>query len=300
MRIRVCMTAAAAGVFCAQALAAAPAAKPAAAAPAAAASPWAKVPALPTACYSSQDKWLEQNSAAFDVVQNDHYKQNDINDAIRQSATDTFGADPMAAAQRMQQAMMDDPQNAQKMMEQMRRQAEQGPAQVTAQLDKEQKIEDESKAVIRQYEAALEKAMAPGNARLAALVKKYSPPEGAGDLWLRYGEPGEPAWVRPEAHAIMKDWDQAYVATCAQWWSATGPIHAYMKRYKDFLVLERIPYEKKGDEARLDHYRQLNVSTTGWRTTTDYEAAEDYMKMALSFFETREAAPRCGPETRCQ
>jgi len=59
------------------------------------------VPALPTACYSSQDKWWEQSSAAFDAVQQAHNEQNDINAAISQNATDTFGADPFAMAARM-------------------------------------------------------------------------------------------------------------------------------------------------------------------------------------------------------
>ena len=66
MKSRVFLTAAAVGLVCAQALAAPPPAK--AAAPA---GPWAKVPALPTACYSGQDKWWEQNNAAIDAVNED-------------------------------------------------------------------------------------------------------------------------------------------------------------------------------------------------------------------------------------
>jgi hypothetical protein len=37
----------------------------------------------------------------------------------------------------------------------------------------------------------------------------------------------------------------------------------------------------------------LNIATTGWRTTTDYHAAEDYMKMALTLFGERKARPIC-------
>jgi hypothetical protein len=292
MKTRIRLTAVAAGFVCAQAWAAPPAAP---------ASPWAKVPALPTACYSSQDKWQEQNTAAFDALQQEHYEQNNINDAIRQNATDTFGADPMAVAERMQQAMMEDPENAQKIMEQMMQQSQQAQAEAPARHAKEQQFDDESKALMKQYEAALEKASAAGNARLQALTAKYKPMEGTGDLWLRYGDPGEPAWVRPEAHAIMSDWDKAYAATCTQWWGANGQFHAFMKRYRDFLVQERVPYEQKtGDAATLRHYQQIGVSSEGWRTTTDFEAAEDYMKMALSLFEQRATGPYCGPKTPCK
>lgn len=292
MSFRIVLTAIAAGLVCTPAIHAQTQARPA--------GPWSRVPALPTACYSSQDNWSEQSTAAFDAVQQAHYEQNDINSAISQNATDTFSEDPFAVAARMQQEMMNDPQNAQKVMQQTLQQNEQDRAEAPARLAKEQQIENESKTLIKQYEAALQQAMGPGNARLAALTKKYKPMEGIGDLWLRYGDPGEPAWVEPERHAILKQWDQAYVATCPQWWGAAGPFHAYLKRYKDFLVLERIPFEKKGDAGKLEHYRQIGISTEGWRTTTDYEAVEDYIKMAQTLFGQREEAPRCTAQNHCR
>jgi hypothetical protein len=108
------------------------------------------------------------------------------------------------------------------------------------------------------------------------------------------GEVDVPEWVWAEWQKILKDRDNAYVANCAQWWTASGPMHAYMKRYKNYLITERIPHEKKyGDQPKLDHYKSMNVSTEGWRTTSDYEAAEDYMKMARTLFNARALHPRC-------
>lgn len=292
MSSRIVLTAIAAGLVCTPAIHAQTPARPAGL--------WARVPALPTACYSGQDQWSAQSTAAFDALQQAHNEQNDINAAISQNATDTFGQDPFAVAARMQQEMMNDPQNAQKKMEQMLQQNEQDRAEAPERLAKEQQIENESKALIKQYKTALGTAMGPGNARLAALVKKYKPPEGSGDLWLRYGDPGEPAWVEPERLAILKQWDQAYAATCPHWFGATGPFHAYLKRYKDFLVLERIPFEKKGDADKLEHYRQIGISTEGWRTTTDYDAVEDYIAMAQTLFSQREETPRCNAQNPCQ
>ncbi len=46
-----------------------------------------------------------------------------------------------------------------------------------------------------------------------------------------------------------------------------------MKRYQDFLVLERTPYMKKPGEPKLQQFRGLNVPAEGWRTTTDYGPA---------------------------
>jgi hypothetical protein len=270
-------------------------------APARPAGPWARVPALPTACYSSQDQWSEQNAAALDAVQQAHYEQDEINNGIKQAASDTNEEDPMAVVARMQQAMLDDPANALKNMQEKVQKAERAQAESPALQAREQQIEAESKTLMTQYGAALERAEGPGNARLAALRKKYKVSDEGVFLWLRDGATGEPAWVRPEAHAILRQWNEAYAATCPAWWGANGHFHAYMKRYKDFLIQERIPFEKEhGDKATLEHHKTMGVASTGWRTTTDYEAAEDCMNMARSLFGQRETEPYCGPETPCR
>jgi hypothetical protein len=281
---RILLTVAAAGLLCAQLVAAQtakPAGKPSA--------PWAKIPALPTACYSSQDRWSDQNDAALASVGEDHDKQSNINDAIRQKSV---GTDMMGVAARLQQKMMEDPANAQKYMEQMLQQNQRAQVEVPAKLEKEQQIEAEADAVTKRYVAALTQGKAAGSARLDALTKKYKP--------ARENAP-DPDWVTHEKHAILKEWDRAYVATCAQWWSASGPFHSYMKRYRDFLVLERVPHQQEFlDKPRLDSYKTMGVDATGWRTTTDYEAAEDYMKMAAKLFGQRESEPLCRASEHCQ
>ena len=290
MKSRSFLTAVAAGLACAQALAAAPPVK------AVAADPWPKVPALPMACYSSQDKWLEQNSAAIDVVYQDHERQKAINTAIEKKLSEAMQANPMAMAQAMQQAMMKDPQNAQKYMQQIAQKGAQAQTELPAKLAQEQKLEAESKTLMGQYKAALDKALAPSKARYDALGKKL---ERLG--FSLDGEGNVPPWATQEYNAIFKDKDQAYAANCATWWSATGSIQSYMKRYKDFLVQERIPYEKKLiDEPALENYKMLSVPTTGWRTTTDYDAARDYMRMVSGLFEKRQPDPLCRAETSCK
>lgn len=263
------------------------------------ANPFAQVPPLPTACYSSQDQWAVKSEEAFDAVQADHYRQDDINSAIDQKANEAFGADPMAIAARMQQKMMEDPANAQKHMEQMLAQQQQAQEQVPAQHEKEEQFESESKTLLAQYEAALQKAWSAANARLAAVRKRYDGLDGS-DLFLRYGDPGEPAWLHPERMAILRERDQGYAANCAEWWGATGKVQAFLKRYRDFLVNERVPFDKQFDQNKLDQYETMGVASTGWRSTTDHDAAEDYIRMAQTLYEKREAAPRCTSETPCQ
>lgn len=301
MNPRFFLTAAAAGIVCARALAATPpapvakpAARPAVAAPA---GPWAKVPALPTACYSSQDTWWDKNNAALDAVQKDHDRQNDANAVVEKRLNDAMSANPMAMAQAMQQAMMSDPQNAQKYMERMVQQGQQAQTEVVEQTDKEKQLDAESAALVKQYKAALAKSSGTADARWAALRKK----EGYASDAYGPSETGTSDRVWAEWHAILKDRDAAYAANCAQWFGANGRFHAYMNRYKDYLVQERIPHHKRlMDEPRLDNFRLLKVPAAGWRTTTDYEAAEDYMRKASQVFGERQADPQCRKETYCQ
>lgn len=292
MTSRVFLTATVAGLICAQVMAAPPAAEPAVAA-----GPWAKVPALPTACYQEQDHWFDQRNSALEAVQQDHYKQHNANAALEKKLHDAMAANPMAMSQALQQKMMEDPQNAQKYMEQMVQQGEQAQAEMPAQSAKEQQLEAESKTVIKQYEAALGQAMGPANTRWNALKKKMGLPMDA-----QYpGELGVPDWAWAEWGVILKERDQAYAANCAKWWTATGPMHAYMKRYKNFLVQERIPYvERFTDQTILDQFRLMNISSAGYRTVADYQAAEDYIKRADTLFSQRKQAPHCAPPNSCE
>ena len=288
MKSRVFLTATVAGLACAPALAAPPAAAP---------GPWAQVPALPTACYSGKDTWRDQNNAAIDTVQQAMYKQQEANAVVEEKFRKALDENPMAMAQALQQKMMDDPQNAQKYMEQMMQQGQQAQTEVPAQQEKEQQLEAESKTVMQQYQAALTTAMGPAEARWTALKKKM----GISMDSPGPGEMGVPDWAWAEWGVILHERDQAYASNCAQWWSATGPIHGYMKRYKDYLVQERIPYQKKLiEQPKLDQYKMLNVPTDGWRTTTDFEAAADYMKRASTLFGERRDRPYCGPDGRCE
>jgi len=286
--MRIFVTAIVAGLACAPGLAATPAA---------ATGPWAQVPALPTACYSDKDPWSEKNDAAINAVQESMSTQKAANTAVEEKSNKALSENPMAMAQAMQQAMMDDPANAQKIIEKMTHAGQQAQTEVPAQMDKEKRLEEESKALLRQYDAALLRARAPAEARWAALKAKrgYSPDTVAPS------EMGEPDWVYDEWGVILKERDQGYAANCAQWWSATGPINAYLKRYKDYLVQERMPYEAKLiDQPKLDQFKLLNVPTEGWRTTTDFDAAVDYMKMAANVFGHRAAWPLCREETYCK
>ena len=251
--------------------------------------PWAKVPAFPTACYVSQEQedFYKKMEEALAAVQAERYKQDEINTKIRESAQ---SVDPMEMARRMQEFMMKDPQNAMKYMQGVQNLGQSLQADQQAISDKEKQLAAEEKALIERYQAALAKSHAPGNARWDALKKKLGiPPDSRGP-----GESGVPDWAWKEWDVILREWDRAYQATCAQWWNASGPMHAYMKRYRDFLVQERIPYHHKGtDEPVLKNYQVMNVPSKGYRSVAEFVAVEDYIKRARGIFDQRMVRPRC-------
>ena len=129
-------------------------------------------------------------------------------------------------------------------------------------------------------------------ARQAGLpASRQRPPQGV------RGHPGEAGvadWIWAEWALVLRDWKAGYEANCATWFATTGPLHAFMKRYKDYLVNERIPTEKRlMDQPRLDQYQMMNIPTTGWRTTSDYDAAEMYIRLASEVFSERRETVAC-------
>lgn len=252
--------------------------------------PWASAVPLPTGCYSSKDDFAAKSEAASKTIVADRERQEEINAKIEARFRDI---DPMEMSQRMTQKMMEDPQNAAKYMEVMgaTRDAGEMQAELMEELQKESQRSAEEKALIKRYEAAVHQAREPARARLAALHKRN-------DAWGE-GEAGFFLldWAQKEHNAIVGEADQAYEAICPQWWGATGHMHAFMKRYKDYLVKERIPYEERGDAQRTMQYEMVNTPAESYRSVVTHKAVEDYMKLAGRLFAgVRPEQPLCRPD----
>lgn len=277
-----------AGAFAALAFASALEAQPAT-------GPWAKVPALPTGCYSSQDQFYEKVEAVKAAVQEEHYRQNDINSEIDQQVGGSSEEDAMEMVRRLQEKMMADPQNAMKYVQEMQTLGQQVNTEQPVASDRELQMQAEEKALTRRYEAALAQAYVPGNARWTALKKKMGiPMDSRGP-----GESGVPDWAWEEWFVILREWDAADRATCAQFFVANGQMHAHMKRYKDYLLAEQIPHHKKYiDEPKLRNFEMLSVPAEGYKSTAEYEAVEDYLDLAYRLFSQRQNATRCTAD-RC-
>lgn len=258
-----------------------------------AAGAWARTVALPTACYASQDQFAATNSAKLAVVADDASKQKEINDQLSKSWGPKEGEDPMAMAARIQEAMMRDPEAAMKMMQGTgAADPEAAQAAVMQRLERESQMQEEGNGLIKRYQAAVKAALVPARAHLEALRKRMGL---AGEGW-GVGETASDA-AYAEYDAIKREADQAYAGMCPQWWGATGSMQAFMKRYKDYLVAERIPYDEKADSQILSTLALYGVDARSYKSVATLDAVHEYMKMAERLYAEREQEPRCTATT---
>jgi hypothetical protein len=231
---------------------------------------------------------LEQ---AYASVSAEHAKQTAINEKIREEYNNI---DPMELAQRMQAKMMEDPERAQQYMQLIQSLGASMQTEVPATSQKETQMQAESKDAIQRYRAAQQKAYGPANARWKVLTQKLGAPESAGGI----DDPSTPDWAYAEQAAIRSEWDKADAAICPQWWGAGGEVHAFMKRYKDWLVQERVPLWEKHDAQTAANYEMVSTPAASYRSLAAMEAAQDYIKLAQQLFGHREWEPRC-PNKGC-
>jgi hypothetical protein len=251
-----------------------------------AAGPFAKLPALPTACYLGDDPFSDQVAAATDATQADIERQK----AINQQIEDEFNnIDPMVKAQKMQQWMMSNPQEAMKWA-QAQQQLGADTQTVGPELNASAlQFENEKKSLVAGYEAALKQAAAPADARMEAMNAKLGPNGcGVGDT-----ECSPEPWVVEEYNAIQKLRDTGYQGVCATYWSATGQVPGYLKRYRDWLTTKWIPSWIRTDEARVSQYAIMNTPAASWKSTIPQESALKYMETARGLYANRRSKPLC-------
>jgi hypothetical protein len=255
----------------------------------AAADPWSRVPAFPTTCYLNGDPVYSKFDPAIEAVDADIARQKEINASIRQRQSSASRADPMEMARRMQEKMMADPQNAMKYMRGQQALGQQTSAAVVPASDRKKQMDAEAEAVNQRFKAALRTASGPGNDRWTALKKKL----GIAMDSSTPGEMGVPAWAWTEWHAINREWDRAYRATCPAFFGAGGEAHAFMQKYRAYLVQERIPFEEKFDQGNVAAYAMFDTPAASYRSLATLNAVRDHIAMAQKVFGFRRPEPIC-------
>ena len=248
--------------------------------------PFARIPALTTACYRDGDPFAARLEAARDAVASDRERQEAINARIE---ADYSKLDPMEMSQRMTQWMMDNPQEAQRYM-----QANQA-ASTSVQTNSAELAADEAsyrnglKDLVTRYDAAMKQATAPADARLAALNKKLA------DFGCSFGS-GEcslPDYAQPELEAILRMTDDAYRAACPKWWGANGEIPKFLKRRRDWLLNEYLPTYGQIDAIKVQQFAIMNTPAASYRSTSPHQQAERYMNDVWTLYQHRPDKPYC-------
>jgi hypothetical protein len=254
---------------------------------AAAAGPFTKVPPLTTQCYTGTDPFEAKLDAASEAVAKEYEKQSAINAKIEE---DFQSIDPMEMAAKMQQWMMSNPQEAMKYAQGAQATGEALNTAVPELNAATAKFDAERKDLRTKYQAALNTAYAPADARMAAMNKKLADANecGFGDTECRV-----PDWAWAEYDAVQKQRDAAYLATCAQWWVATSPIQGYLKRYRDWLTQKWIPSWVQNDQARITQYAIMNTPAASYKSTIPYQSAIKYMGVVRELFAMRDTKPIC-------
>jgi hypothetical protein len=254
-----------------------------------AAGPFAKAPALPTACYLENDPFSDTVAAATAATQADIDRQKAVNQQIENEFNNI---DPMVKAQKMQQWMMSNPQEAMKWaqaQQQLGADTQTAGPEISAAL---LQFEQDKQGLVSGYEAALEQAAAPADARRDAMNEKLGPDGcGVGDT-----ECSPEAWVVAEYNAIQKLRDTNYQGVCAKYWSATGQVPGYLKRYRDWLTTTWIPSWIKTDEARISQYAIMNTPAASWASTIPQESMLKYLETARGLYAMRRSEPLCSAQ----
>ncbi len=128
--------------------------------------PWTKVPKPPSTCYTSQDKYNEEIDAAIEVMNKEISRQNEINNQVKAQLDNL---DPMEKQTRMQNYLMQNPQEAAKIMQAAQEQGAAAEADINKDSGDEQQLQAELKEIQSRYDAALNKVIGPLYANLKSL-----------------------------------------------------------------------------------------------------------------------------------
>jgi hypothetical protein len=196
--------------------------------------------------------------------------------------------DMMAKSQRMQQWMMEHPDDAMKFARASQAVGQQTTTAAPELSNEAAQFDRERDTLMKNYGTAMKQAQAPADARLAALNKKLGPTGCSGE-----GECELPKWALDEMDAILHVRDAAYRAACPQWWSTTGQVPAFLKRKRDWVTTRYLPAYAKIDDLTMQQYAIMNTPAASYKSTLPHDEAAKYLDDVYKLYNMRETQPKC-------
>lgn len=228
---------------------------------------WQFVPPLVTTCFSN-DGFSETLSAAYDTIQAEIAKQEEINAAAKEKFDNM---DPMEMAQRMQEFLMKDPQAAMKMM-----QADQaGAAAVSAVEEGNEnvpRLDSELERLNASFRAELEAAVQPVRAKQDELIAAKTVP---------VGEAQEPMFVNAADHEqyvqLIAEENAAIEKACAPFFGANGTFQQWLESWRTDVVEKMITAGEDTDIVVLQ-MAAMDLPGGGYRSTTPLQQVGNYVR----------------------
>jgi len=246
--------------------------------------PWTKAPPLPTACYVGTDIAQEKLVAASEAVKAAMDHQVSLNDELKEKLN---ALDPMQQASLMQEYLMSHPEEGMKLMQANASVGATYSDDLAKSLETARTLESELTGSLAKYEAALEAVLGPIKAKFKDLdVRAKKDLVAVGETYT-YAP-----WAIKEYDALNAQSNKGYETVCATWWATTGPFHAWMKKYKTFLIQEWLPPHVEAEQVAAG----LQVVIAGtpehpYLPTSSYQATIEYLKKATDLFGKRLREP---------
>jgi hypothetical protein len=242
--------------------------------------PWSLVPALPSACYGEQDDFSELVDEGFTTVTVATDSQRVLNEEANAQLGDIADADPFAMAQRMQEYMMQNPEAAMKMMEDLYATGQTISDDIIAEGERERQLISVLDDLIARYNDEFAAMLAPIAALVAAL-----PTHVVGEGFDAYT-----AEAIAQLPAINRQASAAYEKLCAGWWKST-PFKAPLAEYRAFLTDEKIPHELEMFAQAKQQLDIQGVDTAAYQPIGAMDATRDYLKQLQRIFVLRVEQP---------
>ena len=237
-----------------------------AAAPLVAQDPWAKAPALPTACYAKEDAFGEALEKAKTELEEASHQRNQTNPSLKK-----IFADPATLQQRLMAAMQRNPAQAAEIMKSMQQMGTAESQASVAALGQEQIRFDEKKTKLKaDYQAERGALLGPIHVRIRQHTTELGGTAADGAIvkagWIEYNK-------------------QYETVLCPRWFGQDIP--ALLAEYREYLVNDFIPKGLEGEAAVRRQLELFGVSAQEYRPVAGLNGVVAYLRFALDLFNER-------------
>src|SRR5262245_50201104 len=227
--------------------------------PASGQNPWARVPALSTACYTKGDPFGDQIQKAIEEGEAARDAQKEINAAANATLNQL---DMMVKQQRMTEFMRKNPAAAGQKMQEI--------AASGTKLQEALRAKDAGSAAMEEKWKGVEAQSQKDQGVYAGLRNKA----------IAAFEPGSSN--RANAPGLLAQSNEAYKAYCQKWFvEPTSPFLGYLAEYKTYLIEKEVAADEQAFKGELAHFEVYGVPLNGFKSTANQEAAVKYLKKEI-------------------